>query len=86
MGPIASQRGSEPEFLRKQLVTCDFPGGRDPSPPNPSESAHELYVSNTIVHYYISYILCNSSLLIQRKALEFNCVIICLYSYILYFK
>ena len=27
MGPIASPGGSVPEYLRKPIATCDFPGG-----------------------------------------------------------
>ena len=27
IGPIASQAGSVPVFLKKYIATCDFPGG-----------------------------------------------------------
>ena len=35
-GPIASRGGVGvvPEFVRKPIVTCDFPGGADPLPPS----------------------------------------------------
>ena len=36
LGPIASGGGSVPDFLRKPIDTCDFPGGGpDPLPPPP---------------------------------------------------
>ena len=33
MSPIASREGSVPDFLRKPIATCDFPGGADQPPP-----------------------------------------------------
>ena len=41
-GPIASREGSKLEFLRKPIVTCDFPGmGRTPC--SPFVYAHACY-------------------------------------------
>ena len=32
LGPVASQGGSVPVFLRKHIATCDFPGGGGADP------------------------------------------------------
>ena len=43
IGPIASLGGSVPEFLRKHIATCHFPGEVRSGPPVPlSGSAHDL--------------------------------------------
>ena len=50
-GQIASREGSKLEFLRKPIVTCDFPGmARTPCPPPPPPAVYAHACHNISQH------------------------------------
>ena len=48
LGPIASQGRYVPVFIRKPIITCDFPVGRGSRPVLPSGYAHE-YLNQGVI-------------------------------------